>query len=50
VGLISGGTAGPKLKKIISSPSVTSALALPVEIATAVLQQHIITAFHVKLD
>merc|ERR1712071_539582 len=38
---LQGGEAGKKLQAVLSSPTVTAALALPVELATNVLQQHI---------
>lgn len=38
---LQGGTAGAQLQTILSSPAVTAALSLPVEMATTVLQQHI---------
>ena len=45
--LLSGGAAGQKLQAVLSSPTVTAALALPVELATNVLQQHINAALQV---
>jgi transcription initiation factor TFIIA large subunit len=44
---LSGGTAGAQLQTILSSPAVTAALSLPVEMATTVLQQHINNALQV---
>lgn len=41
---LQGGAAGAQLQTILSSPAVTAALSLPVEMATTVLQQHINTA------
>lgn len=38
---LQGGTAGAQLQTILSSPTVTAALSLPVELATTILQQHI---------
>ncbi|EFX79440.1 hypothetical protein DAPPUDRAFT_304824 [Daphnia pulex] len=38
---LQGGAAGAQLQTILSSPAVTAALSLPVEMATTVLQQHI---------
>merc|ERR1712071_149818 len=38
---LQGGAAGAQLQAVLSSPTVTAALALPVELATTVLQQHI---------
>merc|ERR1712071_205780 len=38
---LQGGEAGKKLQAVLSSPTVTAALALPVELATNILQQHI---------
>lgn len=45
-----GGAAGAQLQTILSSPAVTAALSLPVEMATTVLQQHINSALQVALD
>ena len=47
---MSGGTAGVLLQAILSSPPVIAPLSLPVEMATAVLQQHINIALHVLSD
>lgn len=38
---LQGGAAGAQLQSILSSPTVTAALSLPVELATTILQQHI---------
>lgn len=45
-----GGAAGAQLQTILSSPAVTAALSLPVEMATTVLQQHINSALQVIID
>lgn len=42
-----GGAAGAQLQTILSSPTVTAALSLPVELATTVLQQHINKALNI---
>lgn len=42
-----GGSAGAQLQAVLSSPTVTAALSLPVDIATTVLQQHINAALNV---
>lgn len=44
---IVGGAAGAQLQSILSSPTVTAALSLPVELATTILQQHINNALQV---
>jgi transcription initiation factor TFIIA large subunit len=46
---VTGGAAGAQLQTILSSPAVTAALSLPVEMATTVLQQHINNALQVPL-
>ena len=45
----SGGTAGAQLQSVLSSPAVTAALQLPVEIATSVLQTQIDNALRVSI-
>lgn len=44
---LQGGAGGAQLQAVLSSPSVTAALSLPVELATTVLQQHINAALQV---
>ena len=47
--MFKGGAAGAQLQAILSSPNVTAALSLPVELATNVLQQHINQALQVTI-
>jgi len=45
---LQGGAAGAQLQSVLSSPTVTAALSLPVEMAQTLLQQHINQALQVS--
>jgi hypothetical protein len=46
---LQGGAAGAQLQTVLSSPTVTAALSLPVEMAQTLLQQHINQALQVSV-
>ena len=46
---LQGGAAGAQLQSVLSSPTVTAALSLPVEMAQTLLQQHINQALQVSV-
>jgi len=46
---LQGGTAGAQLKSVLSSPTFTAALSLPVEISQTLIQQHINQAFKISV-
>ena len=47
---LQGGAAGAQLQTVLSSPTVTAALSLPVEMAQTLLQQHINQALQVSVS
>jgi hypothetical protein len=46
---LQGGTAGVQLKSVLSSPTFTAALSLPVEMSQTLIQQHIYQAFKISV-